>query len=81
MPDGMDELKDRLQQTGQREIARNSALIGLELGVQADAIRNAFGGSDSPQDPGEFLTGYDGTETVVGFMFDLSAFDGADVMT
>jgi hypothetical protein len=80
VPDGLDELKEAIQETAQREIGRNSALVGLELGLQGDALRNAFGGTLSAQDPAEFATGYDGTETTAGFMFDLSLFDSADTL-
>lgn len=81
MPDFLDEFKESIQDTAQREIDRTGAQRGEDLGSQDGTGRNAFGGLEGPQDPAEFATGYDAVseETTAPFMFGMSIFGGEDI--
>lgn len=80
MPDPIIEEKESSQALAQREIERHLARRGQEIGSQAGGHRNPFGALAGPEVPPEFGTGYDGTVTVTPFMFDMSEFDGEDVL-
>lgn len=80
MPDPMSEFKDAVQRAITRELDRYESRRGEPLGSQAGGTNNAFGALSGPEVPAEFATGYASGETTTAFMFDLSLFDGEDVL-
>lgn len=80
MPDPISELKGAIQKTIDRLIdAYDSAAIPDTLPSILNAL-NPDAGTDSPGTANVFATGYDGTNTTMAFVFDVSEFDGPDIL-
>lgn len=83
MPDFASELKQAVLSAIEREIDRDSSQRGISIRAPG-AIPGTIQGEAvaETEAPGfVFATGYDGSDTLVGFMFDFSEFDGSDVLT
>lgn len=82
MPDPVNELKRAHERFIDRVRASWQAAAGIDLPQQFLLPGNpgaAFSGT-APS-PDTYSTGYDGTETTVGFMFGISQFGSSDVLT
>lgn len=78
MADRLGELRDVIIRTAEREAERALSRQAVPSAV------NGMGGA-FPAVPGlarmtQFATGYDGTDTLIPFMLDLSLLDGPDLL-
>ncbi|HEY9016518.1 MAG TPA: hypothetical protein VIM84_15795 [Gemmatimonadales bacterium] len=83
MPDFATELRNAIVEAIQREIRRDSSQRSITIGAQVTMLGDPFGGADvESQAPATFATSYDtgSGATTMGFMFDMSHFDGDDVL-
>ena len=82
MPDPGAEIRHLIENLVQQQLDAAAAQRGWDLGGQAQAAQLSVTGAGTadPYEAIEFSTGFDGTETTMGFQFDLSPFDGPDVL-
>jgi hypothetical protein len=80
MPDPSSELRQNVARLVDRIRSGWQSATGISLPSQQLVSGNAVAASLAVEEADLTVTGYDGTETTLAFMFDFSQFDGSDVL-
>ena len=80
MPDIIAEIRAAIVAAARQMVAAEAAQRGWENQAAVLNAHNPMGATEEATFAADFATGYSGGVTIVPFTFDLSAFDGSDVL-